>query len=157
MNCPFFITITALLTGTLTQNVPAGYFPLPGLPNLLRKPKKQKPAEDPMKSVELAKGVLTTFFSAGTVEEMAKHVRNPERALPRMKAYYDDTKPAPIKITFAGDWREVERGKSVLLLTTLQIDFEEVPLVVEVPEKDGPAKVDWKHSWAGALYRGRNL
>lgn len=140
---PSICLAALLLAGDSPRGgVPVSYVPLPALPP--QSSKKPKAEEDPMQSMKRARQALTEFAKATTVEEMAKHVRHPETALPRMKAFYGDTKLKPIEMEFSSDWREVERGKQTLITTTVRIDFKDIYMVVEVPGKDGPALVDWE-------------
>jgi len=134
-----------LLAGVPLAAVPGSHFPLPALPGAKN---PQKPGVDPMKHTERAKAAVQAFMTATTVEEMAKHVRQPDRALPRMKAHYGEAKPGPVKFEFGDHITESEKDGMLLVLIDTRVGFEEQYMVVEVPKKDGPAKVDWE-SWVG--------
>jgi hypothetical protein len=134
-----------LLAGAPPAAVAVSHFPLPALPGAK---KLQKPGEDPMKNVARAKAAVQALMTAATVEEMAKHVRQPDRALPRMKAHYGEAKPGPVKFEFGDQITESEKDGVLFVLLDIKVNFAEHYLVVEVPLKDGPAKVDWE-SYAG--------
>jgi hypothetical protein len=108
---------------------------------------KRHSADDPLRGVDQARKAITAFFEAGTVEEMAKHVRNPQRALPRMKAHYASHPLRPKKFEFGMDWQEAEHHGLTLILTDVTVDFDVMAMCVEVTESsDG--LVDWE-SWVG--------
>jgi hypothetical protein len=156
---PFCLAMLLAADGS-SRSLAVSDIPLPGLPKTAE---SQDPEANPLRNTERAREAMTAFFKTTGVEDMAKHVRHPDRALPRMKAYYGDAKPGPVEFKFSDDWREVVQEKSTLLLTTVQIEFKDVRVVVEVPEDGGPARVDWEcyagwgeMPWAEFVKKGSN-
>ncbi len=143
MNSLFVLSLALVTAGPSAAPSPQGVpVSLRSLIPLPKKP-KPKPAEDPVRGMELAKKAVTGFLSASSVEEMAKFVRNPQRALPRMMAHYAAPPPQPVTFTFGTDWKEVDRHGKTFVLSRITIAFEEVFICAEIPQK-GEAMVDWE-------------
>jgi hypothetical protein len=109
------------------------------------------PPEDVMRNMHLAEKAVTAFLAAETVEEMAKHVRHPERALPRMKQFYRERKITPVKAVRSENWMEHERDDRTFLLGSVPVDFVDKAVCVEVSPFSGSAMVDWESfvGWCG--------
>jgi hypothetical protein len=134
----------ALFAGTASLDpVPPAEPVLSVSPVPLPKEARPKSNEDPMRGMDLAKKAVAGFLSASSVEEMAKFVRDPQRALPRMKAYYKAQPPQPVKFTMGADWSEVDRDDRTFLLGKVTVEFDEVFICTEIPFR-GDALVDWE-------------
>jgi hypothetical protein len=104
--------------------------------------------------VDEAKKTLMAFFTAESINEMAKHVRHQEITLPRMKAWYAATGIPRQTVEFTVNWVEHDnflgRGTD-FIFTTITINSDKtLEVFLEVP-KDGTApKLDWEHfvSWS---------
>ena len=104
------------------------------------------PARGDAEFLALAEPMARSFLEARTVDEMLPFVRDPGRAGPRMKGFYNrGTMDAPGMSAFNIDSEVIHEGiiSSVRLRTR---DFEDRQMsFVETPE--GP-RIDWE-SWAG--------
>lgn len=109
--------------------------------------------EDPTANFEAAKKVLTAFLSAKTPEEKAAYVRNGDKLLRKMRAYYATQAQPPRKVlNWSQDIREVALPKPDSPRET--VDFITVRAELEdhrwrmfaleiVP--GGEPKLDWEH------------
>jgi hypothetical protein len=99
--------------------------------------------------VELAKATMDRFFSATTVENMAKEVRHPEITLPRMRAWYARNAITPHKADYTDEWREQDNyaGKGVnFIFTTVKLDsLNSRQIFLEIPKDGSGPKIDWEH------------
>lgn len=101
--------------------------------------------EDPVENVNRAKEVLTSFFAATTVEEMAKYVRHPEKTLPRMKEHFKDQQVKPLRFDFRLNlnWSERDTREGTHVLAEVEVDGfnKSVELVAS---KEADLKLDWE-------------
>jgi hypothetical protein len=105
--------------------------------------------ENPVQNQEWAEAAILRFFTAASVEEMAKEVRHPEISLPRMQAHYARTGVPRLKFEFTEDWREVDNfmGSGVNFILT-RITLDGVPnheLALETFADGRTPRIDWEH------------
>lgn len=112
----------------------------------------QKNDKNEARIVHVAEDVLSKFFEARTLEDMAKYVRHPEKTLPRMSAFYKRPLPKYKFVSFVD--AKVGLLEDVDFITgILTLDGEKPRSVaLEVPSENSANPDDLRIDWESLVY-----
>jgi hypothetical protein len=108
----------------------------------------EKDAQERMDAVLLVgalEGVVRDFFGSGSVEEMLRHVRHPERVAPLMERYYGNGGPTPLRVEKIFPLEPITIDKRAnFWMVPCDLGGSSRKVLVLESGSDNQVKVDWE-------------